>query len=63
MAGENLNQDVAAHGTWLGRSNVFVCTLSVVVLVLVLGSRHLPAKDSSLKLSALGPFVVPDTAK
>ena len=53
MAGENHNQDVAAHGTWLGRSNVFVCILSVVVLVLVLDSRHLPAKDSSLKLSAL----------
>ena len=32
----------------------------MVVLVLVLGSRHLPAKDSSLKLSALGPFVVPE---
>ena len=32
----------------------------MVVLVLVLGSRHLPGKDSSLKLSALGPFVVPE---
>ena len=63
MAGENHDQGVATHGTWLGRSNAFVCTLSVVVLVLVLGSRHLPAKDSSLKLSALGPFVMPETAK